>query len=215
MSLFLASALRKSPIRSRGGVSAWFGSFAAAEKERDLGALGRAVAGVLAVGGSAIGLCMLPSFSSFPDSSLSFADSNLEPSEPEHPMASDDVKMEKKSKFLFAGVTCQLICADSYRRRVFFKYEKRIRMRSSPEKVFFLNVFIVCGISLTESMVDVIFHVFDTNRDGNLSSEEFLRALQRRESDACQPSAPGGGIMGLLSCWLQCANNCSRPQAFS
>ncbi|RWW57782.1 hypothetical protein BHE74_00035400 [Ensete ventricosum] len=176
MSLFLASALRKSPIRSRVGVSAWFGSFAAAEKERDLGALGRAVARVLAVGGSAIGLCMLPSFSSFPDSSLSFADSNLEPSEPEHPMASDDAKMEKKSKFLFAGV---------------------------------------CGISLTESMVDVIFHVFDTNRDGNLSSEEFLRALQRRESDACQPSAPGGGIMGLLSCWLQCANNCSRPQAFS
>ncbi|CAL9121098.1 unnamed protein product [Musa textilis] len=73
----------------------------------------------------------------------------------------------------------------------------------------------VCGISLTENMVDVIFHVFDTNRDGNLSSEEFLRALQRRESDACQPSAPGGGIMGLLSCWLQCTKNCSKPQVFS
>ncbi|CAD5178997.1 calcium uptake protein, mitochondrial-like isoform X1 [Musa acuminata AAA Group] len=471
MSLFLASALRKSAIRSRGGVSAWFGSFAAAEKERDLGALGRAVAGVLAIGGSAIGLWMLTSVSSFPDSSLSFADSNLERSEPEHPIATDDAKMEKKSKFLFA---------DSYRRRVFFKYEKRIRLRSSPEKIFEyfassknpegevcmtpadlmravvpvfppsdsdivrdgylrgehdpgelrcapstffmlfdtnndglisfpeyiffvtllsipessfsvafkmfdldnngeiereefkkvmglmrsynrqgashnnglriglkvggsiengglveyffgkdgkgclqLDKFVqflrdlhdeivrlefshydlksrgtisakdfalsmvasadmnhvdklldrvdelddspslrdlhftfeefkafaelrrrlrpltlaifsygkmnglltkqdfiraashVCGISLTENMVDVIFHVFDTNRDGNLSSEEFLRALQRRESDACQPSAPGGGIMGLLSCWLQCTKNCAKPQVFS
>ncbi|XP_065013671.1 calcium uptake protein, mitochondrial-like isoform X1 [Musa acuminata AAA Group] len=471
MSLFLASALRKSAIRSRGGVSAWFGSFAAAEKERDLGALGRAVAGVLAIGGSAIGLWMLTSVSSFPDSSLSFADSNLERSEPEHPIATDDSKMEKKSKFLFA---------DSYRRRVFFKYEKRIRLRSSPEKIFEyfassknpegevcmtpadlmravvpvfppsdsdivrdgylrgehdpgelrcapstffmlfdtnndglisfpeyiffvtllsipessfsvafkmfdldnngeiereefkkvmglmrsynrqgashnnglriglkvggsiengglveyffgkdgkgclqLDKFVqflrdlhdeivrlefshydlksrgtisakdfalsmvasadmnhvdklldrvdelddspslrdlhftfeefkafaelrrrlrpltlaifsygkmnglltkqdfiraashVCGISLTENMVDVIFHVFDTNRDGNLSSEEFLRALQRRESDACQPSAPGGGIMGLLSCWLQCTKNCAKPQVFS
>ncbi|THU50658.1 hypothetical protein C4D60_Mb06t22600 [Musa balbisiana] len=471
MSLFLASALRKSAIRSRGGVSAWFGSFKAAEKERDLGALGRAVAGVLAIGGSAIGLWMLTSVSSFPDSSLSFADSNLERSEPEHPIATDDAKMEKKSKFLFA---------DSYRRRVFFKYEKRIRMRSSPEKIFEyfassknpegevcmtpadlmravvpvfppsdsdivrdgylrgehdpgelrcapstffmlfdtnndglisfpeyiffvtllsipessfsvafkmfdldnngeiereefkkvmglmrsynrqgashnnglriglkvggsiengglveyffgkdgkgclqLDKFVqflrdlhdeivrlefshydlksrgtisakdfalsmvasadmnhvdklldrvdelddnpslrdlhftfeefkafaelrrrlrpltlaifsygkvnglltkqdfiraashVCCISLTENMVDVIFHVFDTNRDGNLSSEEFLRALQRRESDACQPSAPGGGIMGLLSCWLQCTKNCAKPQVFS
>ncbi|CAL9186127.1 unnamed protein product [Musa hybrid cultivar] len=471
MSLFLASALRKSAIRSRGGVSAWFGSFAAAEKERDLGALGRAVAGVLAIGGSAIGLWMLTSVSSFPDSSLSFADSNLERSEPEHSIATDDAKMEKKSKFLFA---------DSYRRRVFFKYEKRIRLRSSPEKIFEyfassknpegevcmtpadlmravvpvfppsdsdivrdgylrgehdpgelrcapstffmlfdtnndglisfpeyiffvtllsipessfsvafkmfdldnngeiereefkkvmglmrsynrqgashnnglriglkvggsiengglveyffgkdgkgclqLDKFVqflrdlhdeivrlefshydlksrgtisakdfalsmvasadmnhvdklldrvdelddspslrdlhftfeefkafaelrrrlrpltlaifsygkmnglltkqdfiraashVCGISLTENMVDVIFHVFDTNRDGNLSSEEFLRALQRRESDACQPSAPGGGIMGLLSCWLQCTKNCAKPQVFS
>ena len=29
--------------------------------------------------------------------------------------------------------------ADAYRRRVFFNYEKRIRLRSPPEKVFYRN----------------------------------------------------------------------------
>ncbi|CAL5376747.1 unnamed protein product [Camellia sinensis] len=42
----------------------------------------------------------------------------------------------------------------------------------------------VCGISLTENVVDMIFYVFDTNHDGSLSSDEFLRVLQRRERDA-------------------------------
>ncbi|XP_075651766.1 calcium uptake protein, mitochondrial-like isoform X2 [Castanea sativa] len=41
----------------------------------------------------------------------------------------------------------------------------------------------VCGISITDNVVDIIFHVFDSNRDGNLSSSEFVRALQRRETD--------------------------------
>ncbi|KAK3154616.1 hypothetical protein QOZ80_2BG0192900 [Eleusine coracana subsp. coracana] len=46
----------------------------------------------------------------------------------------------------------------------------------------------VCGVDLTDKVVDVIFHVFDANCDGNLSSEEFLRSLQRRESDIRQPA---------------------------
>uniref|UniRef100_R7W8C4 Calcium-binding atopy-related autoantigen 1 n=1 Tax=Aegilops tauschii TaxID=37682 RepID=R7W8C4_AEGTA len=53
----------------------------------------------------------------------------------------------------------------------------------------------VCGVDLTDKVVDVIFHVFDANCDGNLSSEEFLRALQRRESNIRQPTTPG--LMGV------------------
>ncbi|PWZ53898.1 Calcium uptake protein, mitochondrial [Zea mays] len=33
----------------------------------------------------------------------------------------------------------------------------------------------VCGVDLIDKVVDIIFHVFDANCDGNLSSEEFLR----------------------------------------
>lgn len=49
----------------------------------------------------------------------------------------------------------------------------------------------VCGVELSDRVVDIIFHVFDTNEDGNLSSEEFLRALQRRENDIHQPTTRG------------------------
>ncbi|KAF7079520.1 hypothetical protein CFC21_083738 [Triticum aestivum] len=67
----------------------------------------------------------------------------------------------------------------------------------------------VCGVDLTDKVVDVIFHVFDANCDGNLSSEEFLRALQRRESNIRQPTTPG--LMGVFSCWLNCTK-CSFQQ---
>ncbi|KQJ83437.1 hypothetical protein BRADI_5g14940v3 [Brachypodium distachyon] len=46
----------------------------------------------------------------------------------------------------------------------------------------------VCGVELSDRVVEVIFHVFDTNEDGNLSSEEFLRAVQRRENNIHQPT---------------------------
>ncbi|XP_057969594.1 calcium uptake protein, mitochondrial-like [Malania oleifera] len=68
----------------------------------------------------------------------------------------------------------------------------------------------VCGISLTEKVVDIIFHVFDSNRDGNLSSDEFVKVLQRRERDVSQPRE--AGFMGLISCWLNCATNCSSSK---
>lgn len=35
----------------------------------------------------------------------------------------------------------KLVIADAYRRRVFFKYEKRIRLRSPPEKVLIFGFF--------------------------------------------------------------------------
>nr|CAD1827781.1 unnamed protein product [Ananas comosus var. bracteatus] len=69
----------------------------------------------------------------------------------------------------------------------------------------------VCGVSVSDNTVDVIFHVFDTNRDGNISLEEFLRALQKRESDIRQPTT-SSGLVGLLSCWLNCTKNCSLPR---
>jgi len=67
----------------------------------------------------------------------------------------------------------------------------------------------VCGVRLTDRVVDIIFHVFDTNQDGNLSSEEFLRALQRRENDIRQPTIPGP--LGFLSCWFS-GRKCSSLQ---
>nr|KJB65881.1 hypothetical protein B456_010G116800 [Gossypium raimondii] len=65
----------------------------------------------------------------------------------------------------------------------------------------------VCGISLTDNIVEIIFHVFDTNRDGHLSSDEFVRVLLKRERDIAQPVE--SGIFGLLSCCWHCSNNSS------
>ncbi|XVE98443.1 hypothetical protein REPUB_Repub03eG0107000 [Reevesia pubescens] len=60
---------------------------------------------------------------------------------------------------------------------------------------------LVCEIPITDNVVDIIFHVFDANCDGNLSSDEFVRVVQRRERDNSQPR-------GLISCWLSCSTNC-------
>ncbi|KAG0533838.1 hypothetical protein BDA96_04G227400 [Sorghum bicolor] len=67
----------------------------------------------------------------------------------------------------------------------------------------------VCGVDLTDKVVDIIFHVFDANSDGNLSSEEFLRSLQRREGDIRQPAT--SGFLGVIACWLNCTK-CSLQQ---
>ncbi|XP_015688665.2 calcium uptake protein, mitochondrial-like [Oryza brachyantha] len=67
----------------------------------------------------------------------------------------------------------------------------------------------VCGVDLTDKVVDVIFHVFDANQDGSLSADEFLRALQRRESDIRQPAT--SGLLGVFTCLLNCTK-CSVQQ---
>ena len=64
----------------------------------------------------------------------------------------------------------------------------------------------VCGISLTKNVVDIIFHIFDSDRDGTLSSDEFLRVLQGRDTEASQPKVDG--LKGLLCSWLGCTSNC-------
>lgn len=62
----------------------------------------------------------------------------------------------------------------------------------------------VCGISITNKVVDIIFHVFDANRDGNLSTSEFVRVVQRENSSSRV------GIGGLISCWLNCASSSAK-----
>ncbi|KAI8570570.1 hypothetical protein RHMOL_Rhmol01G0045100 [Rhododendron molle] len=66
----------------------------------------------------------------------------------------------------------------------------------------------VCGISLTDNVVDMIFYVFDTNRDGSLSTDEFLRVLQRRERGMSLPKETTY-FMGFMSCLMDCTNNSS------
>ncbi|KAK9079994.1 hypothetical protein SSX86_001669 [Deinandra increscens subsp. villosa] len=49
----------------------------------------------------------------------------------------------------------------------------------------------VCGISLSDNVIDLIFHLFDANQDGNLCSDEFLRVMHRRESEISQVTSSG------------------------
>ncbi|KAK4600682.1 hypothetical protein RGQ29_010365 [Quercus rubra] len=60
----------------------------------------------------------------------------------------------------------------------------------------------VCGVSLSDNMVEIIFHMFDSNRDENLSSDEFVRVLYNRERDIAQPIQEG--FLGLFSCCRNC-----------
>ncbi|CAL5431342.1 unnamed protein product [Camellia sinensis] len=71
----------------------------------------------------------------------------------------------------------------------------------------------VCGVALTDNVVEIIFHVFDANRDGSLSSDEFVRVLQKRERDIAQPTEVG--IMDFLSCCWNCTNNRSIARFLS
>ncbi|XP_068637658.1 calcium uptake protein, mitochondrial-like isoform X2 [Aristolochia californica] len=68
----------------------------------------------------------------------------------------------------------------------------------------------VCGIDLTDNVVDVVFHVFDRNNNGSISSEEFLHVLQKRQWDLAHPV--GSGFAAVFSCWLNCSKSCSVPQ---
>ncbi|GKV03225.1 hypothetical protein SLEP1_g15565 [Rubroshorea leprosula] len=66
--------------------------------------------------------------------------------------------------------------------------------------------FHVCGVSLTDNVVEIIFDVFDSNLDGTLSADEFLRVMHKRIKDVTQPVE--SGISGFL-------HNCSIGRFFS
>ncbi|XP_059290619.1 calcium uptake protein, mitochondrial-like isoform X2 [Lycium ferocissimum] len=63
----------------------------------------------------------------------------------------------------------------------------------------------VCGVSLTDNMIELVFHLFDTNRDGSLSSDEFIRVLEKRERDIAEPTE--AGILNFVSCCGNCTRN--------
>ncbi|GAU15072.1 hypothetical protein TSUD_08100 [Trifolium subterraneum] len=71
----------------------------------------------------------------------------------------------------------------------------------------------VCGISLSDNVVDIVFHLFDTNQDGNLSTDEFVRVLHKRERDIGHPVETG--MLSLLSCCWNCKENISSSRLFS
>ena len=83
---------------------------------------------------------------------------------------------------------------------------------TSPPSLLFLKIpfilielfmqYQVCGVSLSDNMVEIIFHMFDSNRDENLSSDEFVRVLYNRERDIAQPIQEG--FLGLFSCCRSC-----------
>ncbi|KAJ4842884.1 hypothetical protein Tsubulata_013837 [Turnera subulata] len=69
----------------------------------------------------------------------------------------------------------------------------------------------VCGITISDNVVDVVFSVFDADRDGNLSSDEFIRVLQRREFQSFTPGHVSHE--GLISCCMNCTkNHAKRPR---
>ncbi|XP_022143166.1 calcium uptake protein, mitochondrial-like [Momordica charantia] len=69
----------------------------------------------------------------------------------------------------------------------------------------------VCGVSITRNVVDIIFHIFDANGDGDLSSDEFVRVIQRKEVSSSQAAVGAGGF---LSCWFSCSAKCSSAKLF-
>ncbi|XP_020213236.1 calcium uptake protein, mitochondrial isoform X1 [Cajanus cajan] len=71
----------------------------------------------------------------------------------------------------------------------------------------------VCGLTLSENVVEIVFHLFDTNGDGNLSTEEFVKVLQHRERDIAQPAETG--VMGFLSCCWKCMGTSPSSRFFS
>ncbi|KAJ6435692.1 hypothetical protein OIU84_000825 [Salix udensis] len=96
----------------------------------------RSVASGVVIAGSSLSFSYWYSSSVDKCSFVSFADSADDAAW----VSSDDLLPQKKKKrFLFG---------DSYRRRVFFNYEKRIRLQSPPEK---LSSFLICLFTIIPS----------------------------------------------------------------
>ncbi|XP_028113362.1 calcium uptake protein, mitochondrial-like isoform X1 [Camellia sinensis] len=139
----------------------------------DLESILRSISSVIfVVVGSSLGLSYWPSLSDS-NSFLSFADSRGQNAnaEPEH-----------KSNFLFG---------DAYRRKVFFKYEKRIRTRSPPEKVFeyFASIQTPSGevLMTTVDLMRAVVHVFPPS-ESNRIREGYLKGEWIPIELHCAPS---------------------------
>ncbi|KAJ7562065.1 hypothetical protein O6H91_03G053900 [Diphasiastrum complanatum] len=63
----------------------------------------------------------------------------------------------------------------------------------------------VCNVPVTDTVVDIVFHIFDLNNDGTLSMEEFLGVLQRRERGVADPVE--SGLAKIFKCLFRCAQN--------
>ena len=95
-------------------------------------------------------------------------------------------------KFNLLFIFCVRSFPDDYRRRVFFNYEKRIRIQSPPEKVFeyFASIHTVDGeIFMTPSdLMRAIVPVFPPS-ESNRVREGFLRGERRVHGELyCVPS---------------------------
>lgn len=63
----------------------------------------------------------------------------------------------------------------------------------------------VCEVSLSETVVDIIFYIFDSNGDGRLSLSEFIGLQDMREIHGADPLQPG--LVHVIRCMWQCAKN--------
>ena len=53
--------------------------------------------------------------------------------------------------------------------------------------------------------VDIVYHLFDLNGDGNLSASELIAVLRKREGNGLEKQTEGGIRQGLFSCLYSCA----------
>ncbi|KAL6215064.1 hypothetical protein ACLB2K_014495 [Fragaria x ananassa] len=65
-----------------------------------------------------------------------------------------------------------------------FSYGKANGMLTRED--FKRAAFHVCDIALSDNVVEIIFHVFDSNRDGHLSLDEFVTVLHQCQKDIAQ-----------------------------
>ncbi|KAI5071473.1 hypothetical protein GOP47_0013724 [Adiantum capillus-veneris] len=68
----------------------------------------------------------------------------------------------------------------------------------------------VCQVELSDTAVDVIFFIFDSNDDGKLSLTEFLGVQDLREISGVDPLQPG--VLRMLRCMWKCARENCDPK---
>lgn len=72
------------------------------------------------------------------------------------------------------------------------------------QELFKRAVLRVCGIKLSDSVVRVVFHIFDDNGDGALSDDEFFAAYERHIHGDSKPAGKVDSLAGLMACCKDC-----------